>query len=77
MGAGAGVLCGGRPRLHLQCVDIRMAWCNGLIINAVGEVENVEAVESEEIEIDYDYQVEPNAVAEANVYWIAREWDRN
>ena len=79
MGSGAGVLCGRRPRLHLTFANIRTAWSNGLIINAEGEATNIEAADSDEIEINYDYEVEPNdaATTTADVYWIGREWDRN
>ena len=95
MGSGAGVLRGGRPRLLFQCADLRTAWCNGLVVYENGTVQSIdnneegtedmdiEAVDSDDVEIDSDYQVdsdpeaEAEAVAALNVYWIARDYDRN
>ena len=65
MGSGASVLCGGRPRLQLQCVDLRMAWCNGLVVYEDGTVRSIdnndedmadtviEAVDSDEVEVEF------------------------
>ena len=74
MGSGASVLCGGRPRLQLQCTDLRMAWCNGLVVYEDGTVRSIdnndedmldieiEAVDSDEVEVvsntDDDYDHE-------------------
>ena len=100
MGAGAGVLCGGRPRLQLFFIDMRMAWCNGLVVYEDGTVRsiddnadenmiNIEAIDSDEVELvsdievdDYEYEIsDPEAEAEAsaqlNVYWMGRDYDRN
>ena len=76
MGSGASVLCGGRPRLQLYCIDMRMAWCNGLVMYEDGTVRSIdnndddildieiEAVDSDEVELvsdtDDDYDHEDN-----------------
>ena len=85
MGSGASILCGGRRRLRVQCVDIRMIWCNGLIVNANNEIEttdndenlsdnDLEAIDSDEVTIDYDYEAELSAFV---IERIATEWERN
>ena len=92
MGSGASVLSGGQRRLLLQCTDLRMAWCNGLIINSNGEAESIavhtnektqiesdydndiEAIDSDEITIDYDYQTERT---NEDIERMANEYDRN
>ena len=69
MGSGASVLCGGRPRLQLFCIDMRMAWCNGLVVYEDGTVRsidhnddevmpNIEAVDSDEVELISDTDTE-------------------
>ena len=101
MGAGASVLRGGRPRLQLQCTDLRMAWCNGLVVYEDGTVRSIDRNEESTATIDYneamdtdadsddmedsdydyirdsDPEAEAEAVAALNVYWIARDYDRN
>ena len=100
MGSGASVLCGGRPRLQLFCIDMRMAWCNGLVVYEDGtvrsidhnddeEMPNIEAVDSDEVELisdtdieDYDYEmsdqeVDEDAIIQRNIYWTGRDYDRN
>ena len=49
MGSGASVLCGGRPRLQLYCIDIRMAWCNGLVVYEDGTVRSIDNNEDEDM----------------------------
>ena len=69
MGSGASVLCGGRPQLQLFCIDMRMAWCNGLVMFEDGtvrsidhheeeEMPNIEMVDSDEVELVSDTDIE-------------------
>ena len=64
MGSGASVLCGGRPTLQLQCADLRMAWCNGLVVYEDGTVRSIDndndmpdfvigEVDNDEIEFEF------------------------
>ena len=90
IGAGAGILCGGRSRLQVQCADIRMLWCNGLIANAVtNEIETIdnedntsdmdlEAIDSDEVEvgIDYDYEAELTEMTIENCHRLGKELTR-
>ena len=77
MGAGASVLCGGQRRLQVHYTNL-----HGLIVYRSGFAEidsDLEAIESDEITIDYDHQPDglETELSAAEIDRIAMEWERN